>query len=219
LKQLVLVMAALCIWLAPCFASAQENCRVLDPELAGAYRGGCKDGLAEGYGEARGKAEYRGEFRAGRKHGKGVKTWPNGDRYEGSFVDERKEGVGTYVWGRGGSAPHGFGVYSWPSGDQYTGEWADDFAVGPPTVGMLARARSLKEAEVATARPGTKVCRVLAIGISEKDLLTGIVTDTRPGEIAVRVEDPGRFPNALDGVALSRGTIVWDAVTAWSPCS
>jgi hypothetical protein len=147
-------------------------------------------------------------------------------------VDERKEGVGTYVWGRGGSAPgerytgdfradkrHGFGVYSWPSGDQYTGEWADDFAVGPPTVGMLARARSLKEAEVATARPGTKVCRVLAIGISEKDLLTGIVTDTRPGQIAVRVENPGRFPNALDGVPLSRDTIVWDAVTAWSPCS
>src|SRR5205807_8657360 len=64
-------------------AQAQE-CRVLDPELQGRYAGPCVNGLAEGQGSARGAAQYEGGFKAGRKHGKGVKTWPNGDRFERS---------------------------------------------------------------------------------------------------------------------------------------
>ena len=72
--------------LLPLGVSAQTACRVLDSELTGVYQGGCKDGLAEGYGEAKGSAEYRGAFRAGRMQGKGVKTWPSGDRYEGEFA-------------------------------------------------------------------------------------------------------------------------------------
>jgi hypothetical protein len=52
--------------LFPLGASAQTACRVLDPELAGIYQGGCKDGLGEGYGEAKGTAEYHGDFHAGR---------------------------------------------------------------------------------------------------------------------------------------------------------
>ena len=54
-----------------------QTCRVLDPELQGTYAGPCVNGLAEGEGVARGQAEYRGGFQAGRKHGHGVKTWPN----------------------------------------------------------------------------------------------------------------------------------------------
>lgn len=82
-------------------APASSDCRVLDPELQGAYAGPCKDGLAEGYGYAMGTAEYRGGFKAGMKSGEGVKTWPNGDRYEGGFADDCKRGYGKYVWGRG----------------------------------------------------------------------------------------------------------------------
>ena len=91
--RMLALLACFAAALFPLGASAQTGCRVLDPELAGNYQGGCKDGLADGYGEAKGSAEYRGDFRAGRKHGKGVKTWPSGDRYEGEFVEDRKEGV------------------------------------------------------------------------------------------------------------------------------
>lgn len=210
---------------------AQSACRVLDPELAGSYQGGCRDGLADGYGEARGAADYRGDFRAGRKHGKGVKSWPWGDRYEGDFVEDRKEGIGTYTWSaRGPSAGerysggyladrrHGFGTYAWPSGDVYAGPWANDEVVGVPTAGMLARARMEKEAEVVVSRPGTKVCRQLTVGISERDWVRGVVVGADADGVAVRIDDPGRFQHTLYGVELVRGTVVRDALRVWMPC-
>jgi len=88
---------------------------VIDPELRGSYAGPCVNGLAEGQGVAAGTAEYRGEFKAGRKNGKGAKTWPSGDRYEGEFVEDRKEGVGAYTWGRG----------PW-QGERYEGSFLND---------------------------------------------------------------------------------------------
>jgi hypothetical protein len=215
---------------APAFS--QVPCRVLDLEIAATYKGGCKDGLAEGHGEAAGPdAQYRGEFRAGRKHGKGIKRWKNGDQYEGAFVEDRKEGNGTYTWGPNGAAAgerysgeyrgdrrHGYGIYTWPSGDRYAGTWDNDTITGAPTPGMLSRARSQKEADAAIAGSGSKVCRWLQIGISEEDLIIGEVIDTKQGEIEVRIQTPGRFRNSLNGVDLSRGTVVWDSVRAWSPC-
>ena len=60
--------------------SAFGQCRVLDPELQGSYTGGCANGLAEGEGMASGSAQYSGGFQQGKKHGKGAKTWANGDR-------------------------------------------------------------------------------------------------------------------------------------------
>ncbi len=213
----------------PGFALAAE-CRVLDPELVGTYQGGCKDGLAEGYGEAQGAALYRGEFHAGRKHGRGVKTWPNGDRYEGRFAEDRKEGVGVYTWGPGGPAAGeryqgdyhadrrtGFGIYTWPSGDQYVGEWAEDAIVGPPTPGMLTRARMGKELEVAT-RPGAKVCRQMAVGIGNSDLIRGVVVGSSPGKLSVRIEQSGQFEQVVNGVKVARGVVVSDAVENWVPC-
>lgn len=168
--------------LFPLGAGAQSACRVLDPELAGFYQGGCKDGLAEGAGEAKGAAEYRGGFHAGRKQGTGVKIWPSGDRYEGEFVADRKEGSGKYTWSaRGPSAGesysgawrhdlrHGDGVYAWPSGDRYAGPWADDAIAGMPTPMMIARARAKTETLIAVAKPGVKVCRALPVGIAVRD--------------------------------------------------
>ena len=220
---LLLIAAAMPAW-------AQDGCRVLDPELLGAYKGGCKDGLAEGYGEARGSAEYRGEFHAGRKNGRGIKIWPNGDRYEGRFVEDRKDGVGTYSWGPNGpwageryqgdfraDKREGFGIYTGPSGDKYVGEWANDAIVGAPTPGMLARSRQEVEAEVAM-RPGTKVCRQMQVGIAERDLIQGVVVESEQGKLRVRIEQPGHFEQVLNGVKLARGAVVTDAVSEWMPC-
>jgi len=215
----------------PLVASAQAACRVLDPELAGIYKGGCKDGLAEGYGEAKGLAEYAGDFHAGRKHGKGIKTWPSGDRYEGEFVQDRKEGSGKYVWSpRGPSAGesytgaylndrrHGYGVYIWPSGDRYAGEWANDAVTGVPTRSMIARARAKTEILTAVAKPGVKVCRALPVGIAVRDWIRGEVTAAEAERIAVRIDDPGQQPHVIDGRPLAKGMTFWSAAEQWTPC-
>jgi hypothetical protein len=213
-------------------AWAQSSCKALDPEIAGAYKGDCRNGLANGYGEATGSAAaYRGEFRDGRKNGKGVKQWTNGDRYEGSFADDRKEGDGVYTWGPGGPAAgeryagtfhadrrHGRGVYSWPSGDRYEGDWADDVPTGRPTPGMVARARHEAEVEASMAGAGGKVCRYIPIGISEQDLVIGTILESKAGELTVRIDDPGRFPNTLNGTRLASGVVLHDAVAAWTAC-
>jgi len=217
--------------LFPQGASGQTGCRVLDPELAGIYQGGCKDGLAEGYGEAKGTAEYRGYFRAGRKHGKGIKTWPSGDRYEGDFAEDRKEGAGKYTWSpRGPSAGesysgdylndrrHGYGVYEWRSGDRYAGLWADDAITGMPTPMMIARARANTEALAAVGKPGAKVCRVLRVGIAVRDWIRGEVTAVDRDRIVVRIDDPGRQPHVLDGQPLVKGMTIRSAATEWTPC-
>ncbi len=230
-RMLALSMGLAAAVLFPLGASAQTACRALDPELAGIYQGGCKDGLAEGYGEAKGAAEYRGDFRAGRKHGKGVKTWPSGDRYEGEFAQDRKEGSGKYTWSpRGPSAGesysgaylndrrHGYGVYAWPSGDRYAGPWENDAITGPPTPMMIARARAKTETLAAVAKPGVKVCRALQVGIAVRDWIRGEVTAVEADRIAVRIDDPGRQPHAVDNLPLVKGMILWSEAAEWTPC-
>lgn len=209
---------------------AAQACRVLDPELQNVYAGPCVNGLAEGFGSAVGTAEYRGEFKAGRKHGKGVKAWPSGDRYEGEFVEDRKEGTGVYLWGRGPWAGeryegayrndrrHGFGVYRWQTGDDYAGPWENDVATGPPTPMMQARARFEQEALRALGREGAKVCRELPIGIGAHDWVRGTVVAVSEGKVGVRIDDLGRYPHAIAGAPVQRGDVVWDAPSFWTPC-
>jgi len=127
------------------------NCIVLDPELKDFYYGPCENGFAQGEGQARGQAEYRGEFKAGRKHGKGVKTWSNGDRYSGEFADDKRHGRGQFIWGRGrfegerydgdwqNDQRHGQGTHRWANGDIYVGLWSKDTMSDPDN--PIARAR------------------------------------------------------------------------------
>lgn len=212
-------------------ASAQTVCRVLDPELAGVYQGGCNDGLAEGYGEAKGTAEYHGSFRDGRKHGNGIKTWPSGDRYEGDFVDDKKEGTGKYIWGPRSASPgetysgayvndlrHGEGVYLWPSGDRYSGGWANDSITGMPTQMMIARARAKAEALLAVGKPGVKVCRALLVGIAVRDWISGEVVQVDADRIRVRIDDPGQQPHVIDDRPLVKGMTIRSMVADWTPC-
>lgn len=211
--------------------SAQPVCAVTDPELQGTYSGGCKDGYAEGYGEARGKAYYRGELKAGRKHGKGVKSWPSGDRYEGDFVEDRKEGKGTYTWGQSSAYAgekysgewlydkrHGHGVYEWPNGERYDGSWRDDRIAGPPTKGMLARARAQAEHAAAVGRPGVKVCREMRVGIVTQDIVRGTVTAVEGERIVVRIDNPGRFEHVIGDREIAKGAVVSDYIRSWIPC-
>ena len=217
------------IFLVASLAHAQQ-CRVLDPELQQSYRGSCVNGLAEGEGAASGIAEYRGGFKAGRKHGEGVKSWRNGDRYEGEFAADHKEGYGSYEWGRGpwegerydgefaGDRRHGYGIYWWPSGDVYSGTWENDRPTGVGTEMMRARARFAAEALAAIAREGQKVCREMPAGIGGRDWVRGVVVGIEGEHVGVRIDDPGRFPHSLNGTAVVRGALVRDTASAWTPC-
>ena len=217
--------------IASASAQAQPRCKVLDPELQGHYVGGCKDGFADGYGEASGTAHYEGQFKAGRKDGKGVKTWRDGDRYDGDFVADRKEGQGTYTWGQGSpwagekytgsfhdDQRDGHGVYEWPDGDRYAGLWKNGRIVGKPTPGMFARLQEDRERIAAVSKPGVHVCRKLRVGIATPDWIRGTVASVAGSRIAVRIEDPGQYGETIGNTKLAKGEIVQDAARLWTPC-
>jgi len=204
--------------------TANAQCRVMDAELQGSYSGGCVNGLAEGEGAARGTAQYQGGFRQGKKHGKGVKTWANGDRYEGEFADDQRNGLGIYTWGLGrwrgeryeggysNDQRHGYGTYRYATGDVYAGPWQSDVATGPATGMMLARKKHEEEARSAVAKEGVKVCREMAVGIGNWEWVRGVVVAVKDDQVGVRVDEPGRYGH------FKAGETAWDAPTAWMPC-
>lgn len=215
---------------APVVAFAQPPCRVLDPELQGSYSGPCREGLAHGQGVAQGHARYEGGFEAGAKHGRGVKSWPNGDRYEGEFFEDHKHGSGTYTWGNGPwrgeryrgeyrfDRREGHGVYEWPGADRYVGPWKDDVMTGPPTPMMRLRAQAGAAARAALSVPGLRVCQDAPLGLVARDRISGTVADFDEHRLAVRIDRAGENAHTAGGVAVRPGEVVWDAFLAWEPC-
>jgi hypothetical protein len=228
-----LVLAgALCA--LPAFAQVPAKCFVLDSELQNSYVGSCKDGRAEGQGTAKGGAVYAGEFHAGKKHGRGVKSWPWGDRYEGEFAEDAKHGRGVYTWGErsvfagdryeGGFANdkrNGYGVYVWASGDRYAGPWKDDAVAGRATPMMIARFRATNESLAAMAKPGARLCHESTVGVRLKEWTEAetqaVNQSTR--QVAVKVTKLGPTPLVVAGTRVAVGEIVWDDPLNWIPCN
>ncbi len=71
----------------------------------------------------------------------------------------------------------------------------------------------------AVAKIGANICQYVRVGISEKDLVRGTVKEIGPDRIRIQVDEPGRFPKTLDGVAIVRGAMVWEPVNNWTPCT
>lgn len=113
------------------------------PRESASWTGTCVAGKASGSGKLvwrsvrQGKPEestYVGQLRGGMAHGRGVFTWPNGDKYEGDWQDDKPHGRGVETltdgeryegeWQDG--KRHGQGFATWPTGDRYSGEWRDD---------------------------------------------------------------------------------------------
>jgi len=233
-RKLVGGVLALILCAVPAAAQAQSKCLVIDPELQTSYSGGCKDGKAEGSGTARGRAVYAGEFHEGRKHGRGAKTWPWGDRYEGGFADDAKHGSGIYTWGErsafagdryeGGFANdrrNGFGVYVWASGDSYAGPWKDDAVAGRATPMMIARFRATNESLAAMSTPGMKVCHESTVGAGLKEWPEGEAQSVDQGtrRVSVRVTRLGPTPLVVAGTRVAIGDVVWDDPLNWIPCN
>ena len=82
----------------------------------------------------------------------------------------------------------------------------------------VARVLAETATRVAVSKPGAKVCRQLSVGISEHDWIRGVVTQIEGDKIRVRIEDPGRFPQVIDGTTLTRGALISDTPLNWVPC-
>jgi hypothetical protein len=72
--------------------------------------------------------------------------------------------------------------------------------------------------QAAVAKPGTKVCRWVQVGIAERDLISGVVQQAQGNQLQVRIDDPGRFPKSVNGHQVAKGELLSDAATAWTPC-
>ena len=226
-----LAVAAL-VAVAPA-AWAQPRCFVADRELQASYEGGCVDGKAEGQGTATGIASYTGDFHLGKKHGKGVKTWARGDRYEGAFVDDYMEGWGVYTWGAKSlfagdryegqlvrDKRDGFGLYMWGSGASYAGRWKDDAVAGQATPMMIDRFRATNAHMEAMEKPGTRVCHESAIGASAprtEGEVQALNKDAR--ELSVKITRLGPSPVLVAGSAVAAGEVVSDDPLHWIPCN
>lgn len=211
---------------SPAFAM----CQVFDVELAAGYRGECQAGLAEGRGHAFGRADYRGEFRAGRKHGEGIKTWPDGERYQGQFEDDRKHGPGSYTWGATSLAPgaryvgefahdqrHGRGLYISPEGQKLEAEWREDTPITPLTAQWQAYAVS-QQLSAQLAAPGSTLCREIPLGHSSRDTVIATVASVEGLQAQLIIHHPGEHPHQWGGVRLAKGARIQTSLAGWRPC-
>ena len=67
----------------------------------------------------------------GKIEGKGLMTWPNGDRYDGMWKKGMQDGEGTYYWANGlvysgewkKNYIKGHGTFRFPNGNVMEGDW------------------------------------------------------------------------------------------------
>jgi hypothetical protein len=99
--------------------------------------GQCRDGYANGTGtlnvfyKSRPAGWYSGPMVAGKAEGRGIRSYPDGQRYEGDWRDGRRNGQGTVKWPNGTTYVGGFkddkasgtGTLTDETGAAYTGTW------------------------------------------------------------------------------------------------
>ena len=93
--------------------SNHSGCFLWNPEprdgVSVIWSGECSEGFAEGRGDARwqwndGSAIESGLFQGGKREGRHVVNWSNGDRYQGSYVNDERHSTWTFVWAAPGDA-------------------------------------------------------------------------------------------------------------------
>lgn len=73
-------------------------------------------------------------------------------------------------------------------------------------------------ATAALARPGTRVCREMSVGIAERDWLRGVVEKVEERRIVVKITNAGRYKHFLNGAPIAIGDSVLDPGSLWTPC-
>lgn len=126
---------------------AQEECKVLLPQISGKYDGGCKNGLANGKGISEGTDKYEGRFKNGLPDGNGKYTWSTGEVYDGGWKDGKKEGNGKFFYKKDGAD------------STLTGIWKNDafFRKIVPNPYTVIRQESIKRYTVRRVGDGNKI--------------------------------------------------------------
>ena len=70
----------------------------------------------------------------------------------------------------------------------------------------------------ALAKPGARVCRLMSVGLSERDWISGVVVEPGGAEVVIRIQNPGRLLNSIDGKVIVSGVLVRDRPSRWTPC-
>ena len=70
----------------------------------------------------------------------------------------------------------------------------------------------------ALAKSGARVCRLMSVGVSERDWISGVVVEPGDAEVTIRIQYPGRLLNSIGGTVLVPGILVRDAPSRWTPC-
>ena len=110
-----------------------------EPRDSFSWNGECKDGYLDGFGivqyftDGKPVGKYEGFLVRGKRSGKGLVTWANGNRYEGDWLDDKMQGKGLMTSNDGASyngdwvndKMHGYGVYTWTNGIRYEGNWVE----------------------------------------------------------------------------------------------
>ena len=122
MKYLILVLSIFIITTLSIQLKAQENCRVLIPEIDSIYNGKCKKGFAHGKGYAMEKDTYLGRFANGYPEGKGTYTWANGNIYTGDWSAGKRNGEGTLI------------IKSEKKDSIVAGIWENDKYIGPKPI-------------------------------------------------------------------------------------
>jgi len=81
---------------------------------------------------------YIGKMVKGLPHGYGVKTWPDGKKYQGNWQRGKMHGNGELLISEGESftgefrfgLPWGLGIRKWANGDYYEGEYCKGYQQG-----------------------------------------------------------------------------------------
>jgi hypothetical protein len=128
-------------------AFSQEPCKVLKPEIAGKYEGGCKNGLANGKGVSQGTDKYDGRFKNGLPDGSGKYTWSTGEIYDGGWKEGKKEGTGKFYYKKDGAD------------STLTGIWKNDafYKKIVPNPYTVLRQESVKRYSVRRVGDGNKI--------------------------------------------------------------
>ncbi len=98
MKNLLRYIILLVIFPGSSLVFGQNKCRVLIPQIARHYEGGCKKGFANGKGVADGKDRYEGQFKKGLPDGEGTYYWSTGEIYKGDWVVGFRDGEGSYTY-------------------------------------------------------------------------------------------------------------------------
>jgi hypothetical protein len=83
------------------------------------------------YNYANGRKKFIGEFVNGKRNGRGLMEWKNGDKYFGEWNDDNRHGRGVLMYSDGGvysgqwrnGTFHGDGKATYANGDKYKGQY------------------------------------------------------------------------------------------------